>query len=81
MGNPVLWAIVGVLLTVVTLLGGVIFKMGHTSARVEALEAWKMTMREDMHEISEILTGVRGELKRLATLIEERTDRRASERE
>lgn len=33
-------------------------------------------MRDDMREISDILTHMRGEFERLSTLIEERTERR-----
>lgn len=76
MQNPLLWTIIGILLSFSVFLANVIFKMGRMDARVESLEAWRLTIRQDMHEISAILTNMTKELGRLATLIEERTDRR-----
>jgi len=74
--GPFSWAALGVLLSFSVFLSTVIFKMGQLSARVEALEKWRWTMRDDMREISDILTHMRGEFERLSTLIEERTERR-----
>jgi len=73
---PITWAIIGVLLTFSIFLANVIYRTGHLAARVEELERWRVNVRTDLHEVSEILTGMTTELKRLATLIEERTDRR-----
>jgi len=74
------WAGIGVLLTFSIFLANVIYRTGHLSARVEELERWRLTVRQDMHEISDILTNMTSELHRLATLIEERTERRIIER-
>jgi len=70
------WTIIGILLTFSIFLANVIYRTGHLAARVEELERWRSVMRGDMHEISEILNTMATELKRLATLIEERTDRK-----
>lgn len=74
--GPFSWAALGALLSFSVFLATVIFRMGHLAARVDALEKWRWTMREDMHEISDILTNMKTELERLTTLIEERTERR-----
>jgi len=68
-------AIIGAVVTIGIAMVGVIFRMGHQSARIELLEKWRDTIRIDMHEISDKLTAVGEELKRLSTLIEERTHR------
>lgn len=81
MGTPLLWTILGVLLTFAVFLANVIYWTGKLSARVESLEAWRLTIRQDMHEISAILTNMTKELGRLSTLIEERTERRDLPRE
>lgn len=78
--GPFSWAALGVLLSFSVFLSTVIFRMGHLTARVEALEKWRWTMRDDMREISEILTNMKSEFERLATLIEERTERREKPR-
>lgn len=70
------WTAVGVLLTFSIFLANVIYKTGHLSARVEELERWRTDVRKDMHEISDRLEEVGTELRRLTTLIEERTERR-----
>lgn len=70
------WAGIGVLLTFAIFLANVIYRTGHLSARVEELERWRETTRQDMHDISDKLELVSNNLKHLATLIEERTDRR-----
>jgi len=74
--GPFSWAALGVLLSFSVFLATVIFRMGQLHSRVEALEKWRWTMRDDMHEISDILTHMKTELERLATLLEERTERR-----
>ena len=81
----------GSLVTIAIFVGTLVFRMGHQTARLEALEKWRVTvrpdipsrvdelerwrgnMRQDMHEVSDVLESVRVELKRLATVIEERT--------
>ncbi len=70
-----LGAIIGAVVTLGVFTANVIFKMGHQTARIEQLEKWRDSIRVDMHEISENLFAVREELKRLGTLIEERTHR------
>ena len=79
--GPFNWAALGVLLSFCVFLATVIYNTGRLSTRVEVLEKWKLTMREDMHEISEILTEMRTELKYITTLVEERTERRILPRE
>lgn len=75
--NANFWiAALAVLVTFSTFLATVIFKMGGIAARVEALEAWRVSVRNDMHEISDTLTNISVELKALLTIIEERTERR-----
>lgn len=68
-------AIIGAVVTIGVATIGVIFRMGHHAARLESLEKWRDMIRVDMHEISDKLTAVGEELKRLSTLIEERTHR------
>lgn len=68
-------ALVGSVVTLGIFVATVIFKMGHQSARIEELEKWRNSIRLDMHEISDKLSTVGEELKRLSTLIEERTSR------
>jgi len=93
-------ALIGGFITLSIVLGTTIFNMGKQTARLEALEQWKLTVRgdiparveelerwrgdirKDMHEVSDALASVGLELKRLGTLIEERTrQRRHSDRE
>ena len=76
MSSPFGWAAVGVLLTFSIFLANVIYKTGHLSARVEELERWRGTIRQDMHEISEVLTELSKKISALTILIEERTERR-----
>jgi uncharacterized protein (UPF0335 family) len=77
--NGLVAALVGSMVTLTLSLGAAIFRMGHHSARIEELEKWRATIRLDMHEISTQLGLVGQELKRLATLIEERTHRHRDE--
>lgn len=67
------------MVTLALFLGGVIFRMGHQSARIEALESWRGSIRQDMHEISEKLEAVGVDLRHLTTLIQERTTRHRQE--
>jgi hypothetical protein len=76
----VLPALFGAMVTLALFMVGVIFRMGHQAARIEALENWRGSIRQDMHEISDKLSVVGEELQRLGTLIEERTNRRQEER-
>ena len=71
-----IYTVIGILLTATIFLANVIFRMGHLSARVEELERWRTNMRQDMHEISDKLGEMSEKLRYLATLMEERTDRR-----
>lgn len=72
-------ALVGAVVTLGIFVATVIFRMGHQSARIDELEKWRNSIRLDMHEISDKLSTVGEELKRLATLIEERTTRHRHE--
>jgi hypothetical protein len=58
-----------------------LFRVGHLSARVEALEAWRINMRQDLHEISDKLEFMSNQMLGLQTLIEERTEKRRFARE
>jgi len=69
-------AVAGILLTLAIFVSHVIFKLGHHSARLEELEKWRASIRDDMHEISDKLEEVNRSMEKLATLIEERTERR-----
>jgi hypothetical protein len=79
--------------TVALFILGVTYKMGQHSARlaalekdavsperVAALETWRVTMRADMHEISDKWTLVSQQLAELTVLVRERTERRFSDR-
>jgi hypothetical protein len=72
-------ALIGAMVTLALFLGGVIFRMGHQSARIEALETWRGSIRQDMHEISSKLESVGVDLRHLTTLIEERTSKHRHE--
>lgn len=77
--NNITWIVsgLGIIITFSIFLAHVIFKTGHISARVEALESWRNSIRTDMHEISDRMGEVISELHALRTLVEERTERRA----
>jgi len=66
-------AILGVSVTVLFAVIALFFRAGHIAARVEALEAWRVTIRADMHEISEMLEAMGRQFTTLDTLIRERT--------
>jgi hypothetical protein len=77
----------GLILTVMEGNKRVAYTQGHQAARVEALEAWRVNMRVDMHEISETLqemrvgqTQVSADLRALTQLMIERTERRGTPR-
>lgn len=72
--------VIGVLLTFIIFMAGVIYKTGHLAARVEELERWRINIRQDFHEVSEELQEVNKNLMHLATVIEERTERRVMPR-
>ena len=78
--GPFSWAALGVLISFSVFLATVIFHTGRSTGRLESrmdeLERWRGTIRQDMQEISHILTSMKAEFERLSTLIEERTDRR-----
>ncbi len=69
-------AILSLVITFSIFLSHVIFKTGHISARVEELEKWRGSIRDDMHEISDKIDVMNQSLKGLSTLIEERTEKR-----
>ena len=70
------WTAIGILLTFSIFLANIIYRAGTLSARVDELERWRTDVRRDLHEVSDKLEAVRNEVHRLATLIEERTERR-----
>lgn len=67
---------IGILLTLSIFIANVIYHTGRIAARVEGLEAWRINMRQDMHEVSDKLEEMNNRLKQLTTLMEERTSRR-----
>lgn len=68
--------IIGLIITYSTFTLGIAFKLGHHSARLEALESWRSGIRDDMHEISDKMEEMASSLRELTTVIEERTERR-----
>jgi hypothetical protein len=80
MPGAYLLGLTGSLVTIAIFTGTIIFRMGHQAARIEELERWRLSIRQDMHEISDALESVRIELRRLGTVIEERTERRERDR-
>lgn len=75
MTNPATFAIIGILLTIATLVANVTYRSGHLSARVEELERWRKDLRGDMHEISERIDEMSRAVTHLAAVIEERTEK------
>jgi hypothetical protein len=69
-------AILAVCVTVLLAVIGLFFRAGHLAARVEELERWRVNIRGDMHEISDVLEQLGRKVENLATLIRERTFRR-----
>jgi len=76
MNQALVVSIISFVITISIFLSNVIFKTGHHAARLEALESWRSDIRKDMHEISDSLEKVNNTIEKLATLIEERTERR-----
>ncbi len=74
--NALTVAELSLVITFSIFLSNVIFKTGHIAARVEELEKWRGSIRDDMHEISDKIATVNESLKELKTVIEERTERR-----
>lgn len=60
---------------------GLAFRAGKLDSRVESLETWRGTIRNDMHEISDQIAGLSIQVANVETLIRERTDRRNMPRE
>ena len=71
----------GLILTFSTSIVIIAFRIGHISARIEELEKWRISIRVDMHEISDQIQKVNNTLSELSTLIKERTERRNFRRE
>ena len=72
-------ALIGATVTLALFLMGVIFKMGHHSARLESLEAWRNNIRLDMHEISDELKAISLQIARLTTMVERRKNDRGGD--
>lgn len=83
MGSMTQWifGLLGVTVTLAIFTSTAIFHLGRLSQRVAELEDWRKRQHADMHEISDLLTDIGAELKRLSTIIEERTERRNFSRE
>jgi hypothetical protein len=71
-------AVVGVILSFGAGLVHVTFRSGRLDARIEELEKWRTAVRGDMHEVSDELKALTLEVRKLATIIEERTERRVT---
>lgn len=74
--SPATFAIIGILLTIATLIANVTYRSGHLSARIEELERWRKDIRVDMHEISEKMEEMTVSFTHLAAIIEERQKQR-----
>ena len=85
--GPFSWAALGVILSFSIFLATVVFHTGRSTGKLESrmdeLERWRGTIRQDMHEISDRIealgnktTELTGAIHGLTTLINERTDRR-----
>ena len=70
------WVEFGVLVTIFIFLAGIIYHAGRMSARLDTLESWRNSMRNDMHEISDILGKLSTKMDTLTVLVNERTERR-----
>jgi uncharacterized protein YybS (DUF2232 family) len=68
--------ILGVSVTVLIAVVALFFRAGHLAARVEELERWRANIRQDMHEVSDMLEQLGRKIENLDTLIRERTGRR-----
>lgn len=53
-----LLALLGIAVTIVIFLSGVVYGMGGLNQRVKALEDWRGNMRVDMHEVSDIMARI-----------------------
>lgn len=73
--------ILTVMATLMIAVLGLAFRAGKLDSRVESLEVWRGTIRTDMHEISDQITGLSLQVANVETLIRERTDRRSLTRE
>ena len=57
----------GLALSMLIAYGSLAYRLGHQSARVEALERWRVDIRNDMHEISDKLSEMTEAMQRLST--------------
>lgn len=73
--------ILTVMATLMIAVLGLAFRAGKLDSRVEALEIWRGTIRNDMHEISDQIAGLSIQVANVEILIRERTDRRSLTRE
>lgn len=74
-------AILTVMATLMIAVFGLAFRAGKLDSRVEALEVWRGTIRNDMHEISDQISALSIQVANVEILIRERTDRRSLTRE
>ncbi len=65
----------GSVLTLAIFLLTMAFKTGQHSERINSLEEWRKGIRTDMHEISDHLEKMSGNMIALKTALEERTER------
>ncbi len=72
--------LLGTIVSIVSLTIGVVFRLGRSDARLEALEDWRRSIRDDMHEISEQMQALGKAMTALTTIMEERTERRKVDR-
>lgn len=73
-------AILAVSVTVLLAVLGLFFRAGKIDARVESLELWRVNIRNDMRDISNILERNSKQLQNVETLLVERTERRTMPR-
>ncbi len=74
------FTLLGTIVSIVSLTIGVVFRMGRSDARLDALEEWRHSIRSDMHEISEQMQILGKAITALTTIMEERTERRKVDR-
>lgn len=74
-------AILAVCVTVLLAVFGLFFRAGRIDSRVESLELWRVNMRNDMRDISNMMEKIGKQITNIETLISERTERRALSRE
>lgn len=68
--------LIGAVVTLAIFVSTLIFRMGHQTARVEALEQWRTSVRSDFHEVSDQMEALKIGFAEVRTIIDERLPRR-----